>query len=91
MLVHGLNGDPHNTWAAKKSNFFWPVDLLAGDLEDQRVRILTYGYDADVTTFTDGASKSKLHIHAENLVARLQANRSVSREGSLPYLPYTRS
>lgn len=78
VLVHGLNGDPHDTWTAKKTKIFWPADLLPVDLEDQRVRILTYGYDADVATFTDGASKSKLHVHAENLVARLAANRNVS-------------
>ncbi|KAK2757360.1 hypothetical protein FQN54_004874 [Arachnomyces sp. PD_36] len=76
VLVHGLNGDPHKSWTAKKSKCFWPVDLLPNDLGDQRVRILTYGYDADVATFTDGASKSKLHVHAENLVARLAANRN---------------
>jgi hypothetical protein len=81
VLVHGLNGDPHDSWTSKKTKCFWPFDLLPADLEDQRVRVLTYGYDADVATFTDGAGKSKLHVHAENLVARLAANRNVSTKG----------
>lgn len=36
---------------------------------------MVYGYDADVVSFTDGASKDKIHNHAEHLVAELCANR----------------
>jgi hypothetical protein len=36
---------------------------------------LVYGYDADVISFTDGASKDKIHNHAEHLIAELCANR----------------
>jgi hypothetical protein len=74
--VHGLNGNPFNTWATPHS--FWPQDLLPQALEEQRCRILTYGYDANVGAFTDGASKDKIHNHAEHLASRLVANRSVS-------------
>ena len=78
VFVHGLNGHPHDTWSTKKPNVFWPADLLPAALEDQRPRILTYGYDANVTAFTDGASKDRIHNHAEHLASRLVANRSVS-------------
>lgn len=78
VFVHGLNGDPHDTWSTKKPNVFWPADLLPAALEDQRPRILTYGYDANVTAFTDGVSKDRIHNHAEHLASRLVANRSVS-------------
>lgn len=44
-------------------------------VEEEKTRILVYGYDADVTSFTDGASKDKIHNHAEHLVAELSANR----------------
>ena len=78
VFVHGLNGNPHDTWSTKKPNIFWPVDLLPTALEEQRPRILTYGYDANVTAFTDGVSKDRIHNHAEHLASRLVANRSVS-------------
>ena len=42
------------------------------------MRILTFGYDANVTAFTDGTSKDRIHNHAEHLVGQLVANRSVS-------------
>jgi hypothetical protein len=78
VFVHGLNGHPHHTWATHKPEVFWPADLLPSALEEQHVRILTYGYDANVGVFTDGASKDKIHNHAEHLASRLTANRSVS-------------
>lgn len=78
VFVHGLNGHPHHTWATHKPEAFWPADLLPSALEEQHVRILTYGYDANVGVFTDGASKDKIHNHAEHLASRLTANRSVS-------------
>ncbi|RMZ83337.1 hypothetical protein DV737_g1743, partial [Chaetothyriales sp. CBS 132003] len=78
VLVHGLNGGAYSTWATHKPEVFWPVDLLPRTLEEQRCRILTYGFDANVTAFTDGTSKDKIHNHAEHLVSRLVANRNVS-------------
>jgi protein SERAC1 len=41
------------------------------------VRVLTYGYNANVAAFSDGASKDRVHNHGESLVAQLHANRSV--------------
>ena len=78
VFVHGLNGHPYNTWATTKPATYWPADLLPSALQDQRCRILTYGYDANVTAFTDGTSKDRIHNHAEHLASRLVANRSVS-------------
>lgn len=48
--------------------------------------MLVYGYDADVTTFTDGASKDKIHNHAEHLVAELAANRRIRKASERPIL-----
>ncbi|RMD42293.1 hypothetical protein DV735_g2857, partial [Chaetothyriales sp. CBS 134920] len=59
VLVHGLNGGPYSTWATHKPEVFWPVDLLPRMLEEQRCRILTYGYDATVAAFTDGTIQLK--------------------------------
>ena len=45
---------------------------------------MVYGYDADVTSFTDGVSKDKIHNHAEHLVAALSANRRVQNAVKRP-------
>ncbi|KAI4210417.1 MAG: hypothetical protein LQ351_006709 [Letrouitia transgressa] len=86
VFVHGLNGDPHNTWTSEFSKIFWPAQLLPPILEEEKARVLVYGYDADVTTFTDGASKDKIHNHAEHLVAELAANRRIRKASERPIL-----
>lgn len=86
VFVHGLNGDPHNTWTSEKSATFWPAKLLPPMLEEERARLLVYGYDADVTSFTDGASKDKIHNHAEHLVAELAANRRIRKATERPII-----
>lgn len=77
VFVHGLNGHPHRTWTSSKTGVFWPVDLLPDVLSSCRVRILSYGYNANVTSFTDGASKDRILNHSETLAASLAANRTV--------------
>ncbi|KAL1987901.1 hypothetical protein VTN96DRAFT_1885 [Rasamsonia emersonii] len=76
VFVHGLNGHPKDTWTSK-NGVFWPADLLPPFLEGLRVRILTYGYNADVTSFMNGTSKDRIHHHAETLAADLTANRNL--------------
>ncbi|PLB52856.1 lipa and NB-ARC domain protein [Aspergillus steynii IBT 23096] len=76
VLVHGLNGHPYKTWATE-SGVFWPADLLPEVLGTSRVRILTYGYNANVTAFTDGTSKDRILNHAETLASGLAANRNL--------------
>ena len=78
VFVHGLNGDPHRTWTSEQTKVFWPAQLLPPLLEEEKARVLVYGYDSEVTSFTDGVSKDKIHNHAESLVAALAANRRVS-------------
>ncbi|KAL6235579.1 hypothetical protein BDW75DRAFT_230196 [Aspergillus navahoensis] len=77
VFVHGLNGHPHRTWTSSKTGTFWPVDLLPDVLSSCRVRILSYGYNANVTSFTDGASKDRILNHSETLAASLAANRTI--------------
>jgi hypothetical protein len=77
VFVHGLNGHPHDSWTSKTTKCFWPVDLLPDVLASQRPRILTYGYNADVTAFTDGASRDSIVSHAETLASNLAANRNL--------------
>ena len=86
VFVHGLNGDPHNTWTSENTKIFWPAHILPPILEDEKVRVLVYGYDADVTSFTDGASRDKIHNHAEHLVAELSANRRIRKALERPII-----
>ncbi|KAL8670680.1 MAG: hypothetical protein Q9168_004801, partial [Polycauliona sp. 1 TL-2023] len=86
VFVHGLNGDPHNTWTSERTNIFWPAQILPPILEEEKARVLVYGYDADVTSFTDGASRDKIHNHAEHLVAELVANRRIRKASARPII-----
>ena len=86
VFVHGLNGDPQKTWTAEKSKIFWPAQLLPPILEEEKARILVYGYDADVSSFTDGVSKDKIHNHAEHLIAELAANRRIRKATERPII-----
>jgi hypothetical protein len=51
VFVHGLNGDPRQTWTSKEKGTFWPTQLLPVSLKTAQARILVYGYNADVYTF----------------------------------------
>ncbi|KAM5450150.1 hypothetical protein MaudCBS49596_004524 [Microsporum audouinii] len=85
VFVHGLNGTSYHTWATKKpQEVFWPSDLLPDALRGLEVRILTYGYDANVTAFTGGTSKDKLHNHAEHLISKLFALRNSTQSTERP-------
>ncbi|KAL9103258.1 MAG: hypothetical protein Q9163_001680 [Psora crenata] len=86
VFVHGLNGHPAKTWTAEKSGIFWPSQLLPPVLSEERARILVYGYDANVTSFTDGVSSDKIHNHAEHLIAELAANRRIRKATERPII-----
>ncbi|KAJ5135164.1 uncharacterized protein N7515_004442 [Penicillium bovifimosum] len=77
VFVHGLNGHPHDTWTSKSTGCFWPTDLLPDVLAKLRPRILTYGYNANVVTFTDGTSRDTVVSHAETFASSLAANRNL--------------
>lgn len=86
VFVHGLAGHPHTTWTSKQKRTFWPAQLLPPIVEEERARILVYGYDADVASFTDGLPCDKIHNHAEHLVAELCANRRFRKATERPIL-----
>ncbi|KAJ5584453.1 uncharacterized protein N7459_004253 [Penicillium hispanicum] len=86
VFVHGLNGHPHDSWTSKSTNCFWPVDLLPEILAPLRPRILTYGYDANVAVFTDGASRDSIVSHAETLASSLAANRNLRNCSDRPII-----
>ncbi|KAL4897102.1 hypothetical protein BDV59DRAFT_198528 [Aspergillus ambiguus] len=86
VFVHGLNGHPYNTWASTTNNaeVFWPTDLLPEVLPS--VRIITYGYNANVSSFSDSVSTDHIHNHAETLASSLAANRSLKNCSDRPII-----
>ena len=78
VAVHGLNGDPFRTWTSEGSDKMWlkDPDLLPFNLENSR--ILTYGYNANVTAVFGKTSSDSILLHAHTLVAQLVADREVS-------------
>ena len=78
VAVHGLNGDPFQTWTSEGSDKMWlkDPDLLPFNLKNSR--ILTYGYNANVTAVFGKTSSDSILLHAHTLVAQLVADREVS-------------
>ena len=66
VAVHGLNGDPVNTWKHPKTTHFWLQDSLPHDIKG--ARILNYGYNADVVF---GNSTANIWDHAKSLLGSL--------------------
>ncbi|KAK0655558.1 Alpha/Beta hydrolase protein [Cercophora newfieldiana] len=71
-FVHGLTGDRESTWTADGQSAPWPKTLLPSKLD--KVRILTYGYDAYIVR-KGVASSNRLIDHATNLLNDLTTDR----------------
>ncbi|CZR64396.1 related to calcium-independent phospholipase A2 [Phialocephala subalpina] len=71
VFVHGLNGDPRQTWTSKNNGAFWPSQLLPVSLKSAQARILVYGYNADVYTF--GSNKGAPRYVVWDTSPRMQA------------------
>ncbi|QSZ31178.1 hypothetical protein DSL72_000741 [Monilinia vaccinii-corymbosi] len=92
VLVHGLNGHPQHTWTAK-NGVFWPTTLLPVTLSSKdpaksaKVRILVYGYNADVVAFGEkSASHDRIHEHAQSLVSSLALERKSEEADENPII-----
>ncbi|MCJ1401112.1 hypothetical protein MMC11_004324 [Xylographa trunciseda] len=75
VLVHGLEGHPEHTWTSP-NKVFWPKDLLPSYIDEQRIRVLVYGYSADAES---RMASAPIHNQAERLLVYLHANRRVAR------------
>ena len=74
--MHGLRGNRYKTWTS--GDTFWPRDLLAKSMKN--VRIITYGYDADIVRFLGKASANISLQHAENLIQDLHNIRKTKEQ-----------
>lgn len=66
VAVHGLNGDPTDTWTDAKTKAFWLGDFLHHDLKG--ARIMTFGYNADIAF---GNTTASIKDHAMDLLGCL--------------------
>ena len=68
------NEDGASKAAAKTSNFFWPQNLPEGCT---RARVMTFGYDSDVSKFFGGAANNNtFYEHAGDLLGALVRKRT---------------
>ncbi|RAL00742.1 esterase/lipase family protein [Aspergillus ibericus CBS 121593] len=74
VFVHGLGGSREATWTV--NNVCWPQALLPQDLP--KSRILTFGYDSRVVSFTAALSQNGIIGNAEDLCAQLSRYRTES-------------
>ncbi|MCJ1479379.1 hypothetical protein MMC13_008064 [Lambiella insularis] len=77
VAVHGLNGHPHRTWTSEQSKKSWLSDPEMLPKVLTNARILTWGYNADVTALLGGTSSDRILQHAQTLVAQLGADREI--------------
>lgn len=77
VAVHGLNGDAHRTWTSEKTNVSWLSDAELLPRLLPNARVLTFGYNANVTALLGSTSSDRILQHAHTLVADLVADRSV--------------
>ncbi|RBR09691.1 hypothetical protein FVER53590_11729 [Fusarium verticillioides] len=72
VFLHGLRGDREKAWT--KNGVVWPKDLLPDDIPASR--IFLFGYDTNITsTGRSGPSKTEIHSDAEDVCAKLAAER----------------
>lgn len=70
VAVHGLNGDPTETWTNPKTKAFWLKDYLPQDVANARV--LSFGYNANAAFGNTTANISDL---AKDLLSSLVTKR----------------
>ena len=81
VAVHGLGGDPINTWKNPKQSKSWLEDFLPSDVKG--ARIFTFGYNADVV-FSD--STASVWDHSKSLLGSLLDERETEDERQRPII-----
>lgn len=75
VAVHGLEENMTGAWTDPVTRILWLRDLLPEPL--RIARVLTFGYDANATSFYGDGSADRIQQHAQTLVADIQADRSL--------------
>lgn len=77
VAIHGLNGDPFDTWTHKDTGVMWLRDLLPEALPN--IRIATFGYNARFKNFT---AQQDLRSISLKLLTELADIRSAAEVGN---------
>ncbi|OQD71730.1 hypothetical protein PENPOL_c001G08493 [Penicillium polonicum] len=72
VFVHGLTGNREKTWTHENGTL-WPRDLLSKDLST--ARIMTFGYDVDIFSFTSITFSDRLYDHSQSLAFAIVSQR----------------
>ncbi|KAJ5964901.1 uncharacterized protein N7479_004777 [Penicillium vulpinum] len=72
VFVHGLTGNREKTWTHENGTL-WPRDLLSKDLST--ARIMTFGYDIDIFSFTSITFSDRLNDHSQSLAYAIVSQR----------------
>ncbi|KGO38488.1 hypothetical protein PEX1_014980 [Penicillium expansum] len=72
IFVHGLTGNREKTWTHENGTL-WPRDLLSKDLST--ARIMTFGYDVDIFSFTSITFSDRLYDHSQSLAYAIVSQR----------------
>lgn len=84
VAVHGLGEEQSEAWTHPKSGVFWLRDLLP--TAPLRARVLTFGYQADTSSFFGNDSSKRILQHAHTLVAELEADRDFNNAAERPII-----
>ncbi|KAL6409280.1 hypothetical protein AUP68_05652 [Ilyonectria robusta] len=84
VFVHGLSGHRERTWTASGESDPWPKTLLPSKLPN--ARILTFGYNAYVTSWQGIVSQDRLGSHAGNLLNSLASYREDDKTNDRPII-----
>ena len=92
MFIHGLGGTSRLTWSKyKNSDLFWPLTFLPHEPVISQVRILTFGYNANV--LRSGSISTSVLDFAKDLLFDLKFAKDDQKEDlrigvvSIPNLP----
>lgn len=82
VFVHGLTGNALDTWTFQQRDkkedkkICWPRDVLPQVRND--IRVIVFGYDADVAHWFTRAASDTLEDHCNNLLLDLKNHRTDS-------------
>ncbi|PVH69209.1 hypothetical protein DL98DRAFT_522326 [Cadophora sp. DSE1049] len=83
VFLHGLRGNMTETWT--KNGVLWPKELFPKDVPKSRISL--FGYDTGITHWDQNeVQRTEIHSDADDLCARLDAERSKTNTKDRPII-----
>ncbi|CAG7950497.1 unnamed protein product [Penicillium nalgiovense] len=86
VFVHGLAGNRERTWTHGNGTL-WPRDLLSKDLS--KARIMTFGYDVDIFSFTSITFSDRLYDYSQSLAYAIVSQRIDCSSRPILFIAYS--